>query len=123
MRLATKKLYQPVVPIRFTVETLAVARFAVIVGSLATNMPGGMKNILATLCSNPIVTKAIIGNQMPRILPATSSALIAIHTARQTSQLQPTPLRNAVVGSRPHLVLATVAAHPAHGIALKNPHL
>ncbi|VVB62927.1 Uncharacterised protein [uncultured archaeon] len=75
------------------------------------------------LCSNPMVTKAIIGNQTPRILPTTSSALIASHTARQTSQLQPTPLRNAVIGSRPHLVLATVAAHPAQGITLKKPHL
>lgn len=67
IKLVTMKLYQPVAPIRFAVATLAVARFVAMAGSLATNSPSGMKNILATLCSKPMVTKAIIGNQMGQL--------------------------------------------------------
>ena len=85
-------------------------------------MPRGMKNILATLCSKPMVTKAMMGNQQAKILLITSSELIASQTARQTSQLQPIPRRKAVPKSRSHLVLATVAAQLAQGRLSKNPH-
>ena len=45
--------------------------------------------MLATTWSKPSATNAMIGKKMARILPATSSAASAIHTPRQTSQLQP----------------------------------
>src|SRR5512141_1067616 len=114
-RLVMKKLYHPAPSAKFAVATLAVASFAAMAGLLAAKMPRGMKNMLATLCSKPMVTKAMIGNQQAKILLITSSELIASQTARQTSQLQPIPRRNAVLKSRPHLVLATVAAQLAQG--------
>ena len=46
--------------------------------------------MFAITWSKPIATKAMIGKKIARILPVTSSAASAIHTARQTSQLQPT---------------------------------
>ncbi len=61
------------------------------------SIPSGMKNMLAIECSIPMATKVMIGNQMARILPAMSSAPMAIHTARTTSQLQPTPRRMACI--------------------------
>ena len=45
--------------------------------------------MLATTWSKPIATKAMIGKTMARILPADVAAS-DIHTARHTSQLQPT---------------------------------
>lgn len=51
-------------------------------------IPNGIKNMLATLCSNPIHTNAIIGNQIPKILLTTSSAALAKYTAKHTNQLQ-----------------------------------
>jgi predicted ATPase with chaperone activity len=75
-------------------------------------MAAGRKNMLATTWSNPSATKAMIGKKMARILPPMSSAPMAIHTARQTSQLQPTarmkiwsalsvlPLSSAMLPSR-----------------------
>ena len=45
--------------------------------------------MLATTWSKPIATKARIGKKIPRILPLRSLVLMASHTARQTSQLQP----------------------------------
>ena len=52
-----------------------------------------MKNMFATTWSKPIATKAMIGKKIASTLPAMSSAAIAIQTARQTSQLQPTARR------------------------------
>ena len=33
-----------------------------------------MKNMLATLCSNPLATKAMMGKNIPKILPTTALA-------------------------------------------------
>gem|GEM_PF-3618754 len=85
-QIGDEEVVPPVVPIRLTVETLAVYKAATAVGSLATKMPRGMKNMLATLCSKPVVTKAIMENQIAKILRMVSSALKASHMARQTSQ-------------------------------------
>ena len=63
--------------------------------SAPKNIPNGMKNMFATLCSNPIHTNAMIGNQIPKNLPTTSSAALAKYTAKHTNQLQPIPLRKA----------------------------
>ena len=49
--------------------------------------------MLATTWSKPIATNAMIGKKIARILPETDFAASDIHTARQTSQLQPTPRR------------------------------
>ena len=57
-------------------------------GRAFVNMPAGMKNIFATLCSKPMATKAMIGKKMPKILPTMSFAASASTIARQTSQLQ-----------------------------------
>jgi hypothetical protein len=57
--------------------------------STPANLAAGRKNMLATTWSNPIATKAMIGKKMARILPDTEVAASDIHTARQTSQLQP----------------------------------
>ena len=66
------------------------------VTSAPKKIPNGMKNMFATLCSNPIHTNAMIGNQIPKILPMMSSDALANHTAKHTSQLQPIPLIIAV---------------------------
>ena len=50
--------------------------------------------MLATTWSKPIATKAITGKKTARIFPDTDCAASDIQTARQTSQLQPTPRRN-----------------------------
>ena len=78
--------------------------------SAPKNIPNGMKNMFATLCSNPMVTKAIIGNQIPKILPMISSDALANHTARHTSQLQPIALINATSNDIPTLPVATLIA-------------
>jgi hypothetical protein len=54
-----------------------------------------MKYMLATQCSNPVETKAMIGNQIPKNLPIASSAQIPSRIARLTSQLHPIPFRKA----------------------------
>ena len=46
--------------------------------------------MLATTWSKPSATKAVIGKMIASTLPPTSVAASVIHTARQTSQLQPT---------------------------------
>lgn len=87
----------------------AVAQFT---PSAPKNIPNGIKNMFATLCSNPIVTNAIIGNQIPKILPMISSDANAKYTARQTSQLQPIPLR-ATSHDNPTFAAATLVAPAA----------
>ena len=74
------------------------------------NIPNGIKNMFATLCSNPMVTKAIIGNQIPNILPITSSDALANHTAKHTNQLQPIALIKATVKGIVTLPSATAIA-------------
>ena len=74
------------------------------------NIPNGMKNMFATLCSNPIHTNAMIGNQIPTILPMISSDALANHTAKHTSQLQPIPLIKAAVNGMVTLPSATEIA-------------
>lgn len=48
-----------------------------------------MKYMLATLCSKPIATNAMMGKNIAKIFPIVCRAASAIHTARQTSQLHP----------------------------------
>ena len=60
----------------------------------SAKIAAGMKNMLATTWSKPIATKAMTGKKTARIFPDTDCAASDIHTARQTSQLQPTPRRN-----------------------------
>ena len=72
----------------------------------------GMKNMFATTWSKPIATKAMIGKKIARILPAMSSAAIAIQTARQTSQLQPTA-RRKICQSVSSTAFFLAIAHPA----------
>mmetsp|Transcript_12163 Transcript_12163/g.36942 ORF Transcript_12163/g.36942 Transcript_12163/m.36942 type:complete len:212 (-) Transcript_12163:332-967(-) len=64
--------------------------------SAPAKIPCVIRNMFATLCSNPRVTKVEIGTKTERILPATELDAIAIHTARHTSQLQSTPLAKRV---------------------------
>src|SRR3954469_9703331 len=45
--------------------------------------------MLATTWSKPSATKPVIGRKTARTLPPMSSDAVAIHTARQTSQLHP----------------------------------
>ena len=58
--------------------------------------PMGRKNMLATQCSKPITTNAATGRMMPSTLSAVVRAPKPIHTARQTSRLHSTPLKNSV---------------------------
>lgn len=58
-------------------------------------MPIGMRNMLATEWSKPIATKEEMGNQIARNFPVKSVAALLMYTARQTSQLQRTPFKNA----------------------------
>ena len=97
-------------------------------GTLA-KIAAGRKNMFATTWSKPIATKAMIGKKMPRILPPVSSADIATHTARQTSQLQPMarrkicqsvsvpPLSSAIAARRSKVIAGGVpASAPAEPI-------
>ncbi|MNO95024.1 hypothetical protein D3C76_866570 [compost metagenome] len=56
-----------------------------------------------------MATNAMIGNQMPRILPLISRLAYDSHTARHTSQLQPIPDTKAWRKSA--LVLLVAAAN------------
>lgn len=48
-------------------------------------------NMLATECSRPSATKALMGNQMATAFPEALLQALAIHTAAHTSQLQRIP--------------------------------
>eukprot|EP00968_Pinguiococcus_pyrenoidosus_P009996 scaffold778_cov263-Pinguiococcus_pyrenoidosus.AAC.19 len=91
--------------------------------SAPQSIPRGMKAMLATECSKPIATNALIGSQMPKALPHKSPgrhypwkrhlrieldrrcmwhplcqdvpAAFACHSAMHTIQLQSIPRRNA----------------------------
>ncbi len=66
--------------------------------------------MLATTWSKPIATKAMIGKKMARILPETDVEASDIHTARQTSQLQPTPRRNTCQCDSPVALAVAIEA-------------
>ena len=66
--------------------------------------------MLATTWSNPMATNAMIGKKMARILPETDVAAIDIHTARQTSQLQPTARRKICHGDSPSALPSAMVA-------------
>ena len=66
--------------------------------------------MLATTWSKPIATNAMIGKKIARILPETDFAASDIHTARQTSQLQPTPRRNDLPVRLPVALAKAIAA-------------
>lgn len=63
-------------------------------------MPRGTMNMLATECSNPRATKALMGNQIATALPAALLQALAIHTAAHTSQLHRIPRENACTISK-----------------------
>ena len=52
--------------------------------------------MFAILCSSPDATNAIIGKNIPKILPVISCDAIANHTARQTNQLHNIALKKLV---------------------------
>jgi len=106
MRFLTKNPYQ----VRFE-ASIAPADAARTEGIPFISIPMGMKYMFATECSNPDATKAVMGKNIAKILPATSRDAIAIQTARQTSQLQPTPLANASRKLRLTFALAMLMAY------------
>ena len=81
----------------------------------------GRKNMLATTWSKPIATKAMIGKKIARILPDTDVAANDIHTARQTSQLQPTARRNVCQTDSPVALPVAIAASRSWVIAAAVP--
>ena len=62
--------------------------------------------MFAMECSNPNATKAVIGQKIARIFPATLVVDMVPHTARHTSQLQSTPLKNATPKGRETFAVA-----------------
>lgn len=58
-------------------------------------IPAGIKYMLATQCSNPDATKAMIGNQMPKNLPIMAFDEKANRIATFTRRLQPMPFMKA----------------------------
>mmetsp|Transcript_5847 Transcript_5847/g.10732 ORF Transcript_5847/g.10732 Transcript_5847/m.10732 type:complete len:110 (+) Transcript_5847:118-447(+) len=77
--------------------------------SAPASMPWEMRNMFATLCSNPRVTKVLIGMKMLSSLPGIVALAMAIHTAKQTSQLHKTPFANNVANGMETLATATFA--------------
>ena len=57
--------------------------------------PAVCRNIFTTMCSIPMLWKAVIGRQHASIYPGTLLLTSAIVTPKQTSQFAITPLRNA----------------------------
>ena len=86
------------------------------------NIPCGIKNMFAIECSNPMVTNAVIGQKMAKILPATLVVAIVPHTARHTSQLHRTPLTKATPSGNVALLVAiptaaaVIAIHAAYAM-------
>ena len=62
--------------------------------------------MLATECSNPPATNAVVGKTVARILSVTLRAPMHNQTARQTSTLQRTPRARAETGSSAILLRA-----------------
>src|SRR3989338_1068231 len=80
------------------------------IGLFFNNNPIGMKYILATLCSNPRATNAVMGKSMDSILSVVLRPLIHNHTARQTRALHKTPREKATRNDKPTLALAIKSA-------------
>ena len=74
-------------------------------------------------CSNPSATNVLMGQKMARILPATEVDAIVPQTARHTSQLHRTPLKNATPNGREAFVVAIpmTAAFAAGAAAVAAP--
>ena len=70
--------------------------------------PRGTKYMLATECSKPAATKALIGGTMARTRSAVVRAESVSQTARQTSVLQSTP--SATACAKPSSTLACAMA-------------
>jgi hypothetical protein len=60
-----------------------------------SSIASAKKYMLATECSKPAATKAVIGKTMASTLSLTLRPAIAIHTAMHTSTLHSTPRKNA----------------------------
>lgn len=73
------------------------------------NIPCGIKNMFAIECSNPMVTNAVIGQKMAKILPATLVVAIVPHTAKHTNQLHNTPLKNATMNGKVVAFIVAIA--------------
>mmetsp|Transcript_4606 Transcript_4606/g.11638 ORF Transcript_4606/g.11638 Transcript_4606/m.11638 type:complete len:240 (-) Transcript_4606:307-1026(-) len=89
--------------------SMLLRRNCLVVTSAPASMPWEMRNMLATECSKPSVTKVEMGMKMLRSLPGMLFEAMAIHTARQTSQLHSTPLAKRVVKPIDTLATATLA--------------
>src|SRR5215207_4246021 len=63
------------------------------------NQAKGRKYMLATQCSKPAAMKAETGNTSATTLSVTDRPAYASHTAKQTSRLHKTPLKNNVTAS------------------------
>ena len=86
-------------------------------------MPCGIRNMFATECSNPSATNVVMGQKMAKIFPATEVVAMVPHTARHTSQLHSTPLKNATLNGKDALVVAIpiTAAFSAGAAAVAAP--
>lgn len=83
-------------------------------------IPNGMKNMFATECSNPKVTKVVIGIHMAAIFPPAVRAANAMVMATLTSQLAQTPFTNASAKGIEVFLTASAAAHACVGSVLKQ---
>mmetsp|Transcript_2842 Transcript_2842/g.9238 ORF Transcript_2842/g.9238 Transcript_2842/m.9238 type:complete len:243 (-) Transcript_2842:186-914(-) len=74
--------------------------------------------MFAIECSKPNATNAVMGQKMARIFPAVDVDAIVPHTAKHTSQLQRTPLKNETAnGSVAFIVAMPITAAFAAGAA------
>src|SRR5687768_5493918 len=80
-------------------------------------MASGKKYMLATECSKPAATNALMGNTTAITLSVTLRPASVIHTAMQTSTLQSTPRKNAVQNGSAALAFAISRYVPAIGSA------
>ena len=78
--------------------------------SAPAHNPAGNRNMFATECSNPSVTKAVTGHSTPRILSVAVRAAKLSQTARQTSALHKAPRTKASTGGSPAFTVAAFAA-------------
>mmetsp|Transcript_71056 Transcript_71056/g.148170 ORF Transcript_71056/g.148170 Transcript_71056/m.148170 type:complete len:207 (+) Transcript_71056:107-727(+) len=87
---------------------LLMKNMAHVTPSAPCMMPVGMKNMFATECSKPMVTKAEMGNQIAIAFEPMSLAPVACQSPMQTSQLHRIPLN--INGRKAPEVLARVMA-------------
>ena len=79
-----KRLFQTKFSMEITLSSFPLEEISV-------NIPIGMKYMLATQCSMPVATNAVIGKTIARTLSATLRALKQSQIANQTNKLQPIP--------------------------------